>query len=285
MSGSGAAWVRKTLAAYGLRAKKWRGQHFLVDRACCRRIVDAVDPCRDDLVCEIGPGLGALTPLLAEAAGRVVAVEVERSFEDILRERLRGLENVELRFEDARTTPWAEVVPPGARAKLVGNLPYALTGPLLGAVLSQEGRFERIVVMVQREVAERMAAAPGGRAYGFFSVFVQAHARVERLFGVPPQAFWPVPKVASAVVRLWPRPWPEGAEARARLLAVARVAFATRRKTLMNALRAGTGRDRAELAEALAQAGIAPDRRAETLSLPEFAALAARLGGELGPRD
>ncbi|MBX6350211.1 MAG: ribosomal RNA small subunit methyltransferase A [Clostridia bacterium] len=275
-----AAWIRRALAAHGLRPKKWRGQHFLVDRGACRRIVAALEVGPRDLACEVGPGLGALTALLAERAGRVVAVEVERGFEPILRERLAGRANVELRFEDARRTPWGEVVPAGTRAKLVGNLPYSLTGPLLGAVLAAGDRFERIVVMVQREVAERMTAAPGGRAYGFFSVFVQAHARVERLFGVPPQAFWPKPKVASAVVRLWPAPWPGGPEARTRLIQVARMAFSSRRKTLLNALAQASGRSRADLAPTLARAGIAPERRAETLSLPEFAALAGALLAE-----
>lgn len=275
---TGAAETRRLLARHGLAAKKARGQHFLVDDAVARRITAALDPRDDDLVFEIGPGLGALTVHLAKAAGRVVAVEVDRSFEPVLRERLAPFGNVAVRWEDARRTPWREAAGhPGAgggRPKLCGNLPYGLTGPLVGSALREEDLFERIVFMVQREVAERMAAAPGGRDYGYFSLFVQAHAAVEVLERVPPEAFWPRPKVESAIVRLLPRPWTLAGASRERTLALARHAFAQRRKMLLNALAAGLAAPKEEVSALFRAAGIDGARRAETLTIGEFAHLA-----------
>lgn len=272
--------VRDLLRRYGLAARKARGQHFLSDGTVALRIVAALDPDPADTVFEIGPGLGALTVPLAPRVGRVVAVEVDRGFEPVLRDRLAGRGRVEIRWEDARATPWRQLIMaerearPEGTIKLVGNLPYGLTGPLVGDILGVGDAFERVVLMVQREVADRMTASPGGKEYGFFSVFVQSHASVERLFRVPPDAFWPAPKVESAVVRLRPRPWPGGSQRRERMLAVAKTAFAQRRKTLANAIAAGGRVAKSEAVALLQEAGVDPGRRAETLSLSEFDAIA-----------
>lgn len=279
-AGATGAGVRQLLTKHGLAARKSKGQHFLADGGVARRIVMALDPGPRDTVFEVGPGLGALTVPLASRVGRLVAIEVDRGFEPVLKERLRGQTHVEIRWEDARTVPWRQLAlaarqeRPERAVKLVGNLPYGLTGPLVGAILAAGEAFERIVIMVQREVAERMAASPGGKSYGYFSVFVQSHARVERLFGVSAGAFWPAPKVDSAVLRLWPQPWPGGGAARGRMLDVARAAFAQRRKTLANALAADGRITKPVAAARLAAAGVDPGRRAETLSLAEFDAIA-----------
>lgn len=252
------------------------GQHFLRDLRIARSIVALVEPTPEDLVVEIGPGEGALTGELAPKAGRVVALEVDRALAAAVRERFPAVEVVEA---DARTWDYAALQrPPAGRVLVVGNLPYSVGTTILTAVVGAGPVVDELALMLQREVAERVAAAPGSRVYGSLSVFVQLRADVRLALRVPPGAFRPPPKVDSAVLHLRMLPTLRVAVAdEARLTAVVRAAFARRRKTLANALAAGLGMSVADTRRALAGAGIDPGRRAETLTLQEFAAVAARV--------
>jgi 16S rRNA (adenine1518-N6/adenine1519-N6)-dimethyltransferase len=252
------------------------GQHFLRDPGTARAIVDLVAPTASDLVVEIGPGAGALTGLLAERAGRVVALEIDRGLGAGLRTRLP---TVEVLDADARTWNYAGLAAPaGGRVLIVGNLPYSVGKPILAALIEARAAIDEMALMLQREVAERIAAPPGGKAYGSLSVFVQLHCDVRVALRVPPGAFRPPPKVESAVLHLRVLREPRVALADApRFERVVRAAFAQRRKTLANALGAGLGLPLPLVRRAAAEAGVDPTRRAETLTLPEFAELTARL--------
>jgi 16S rRNA (adenine1518-N6/adenine1519-N6)-dimethyltransferase len=252
------------------------GQHFLRDAGIARSIVDLLAPTPADLVVEIGPGQGALTAELSRRAGRVVALEVDRGLSERLRVALPAVEVLDV---DARAWDWCSLArPAGGRALVVGNLPYSVGTNILVALARAPQAIDRIVVMLQREVAERVAAAPGGKTYGSLSVHVQLRWRVELAMRVPPGAFRPPPKVESAVLRLTPLPAPpvELADER-RFEAVVRAAFAQRRKTLANALAKGLGLPVGAAREAAASAGVDPGRRAETLDIREFAEVARRL--------
>jgi 16S rRNA (adenine1518-N6/adenine1519-N6)-dimethyltransferase len=252
------------------------GQHFLRDAGIVRSTVALLAPTTQDLVVEIGPGEGALTTELARQAGRVIALEVDPTLIERLRRRLPA---VEVLAADARTWDYGMLTrPPGGRVLVVGNLPYSVGKPIVAALLEARAVIDRMVLMLQREVAERLAAPPGGKVYGALSVLTQAVCDVELALRVPPGAFRPPPKVESAVVRLTPRALsrvPRDLEARFR--EVVRAAFAQRRKTLGNALAAGLGRSLGAVREAATTCGVDPGRRAETLTIEEFVSLAARL--------
>ena len=252
------------------------GQHFLRDAGIARAIVDLVAPGASDLVVEIGPGEGALTAELARRAGRVIALEVDPALAARLRPRLPGVEIVEA---DARSWEYGMLAaPPGGRVLVVGNLPYSVGKPILTALIAARTAIDAMALMLQREVAERVAAAPGSRVYGSLSVLTQLYADVVVALRVPPEAFRPPPKVESAVIRLQVLPAPRVAIAdERRFHVVVRAAFAQRRKTLANALAAGLGRPADVLRSAMESAGIDPGRRAETLTISEFAELSRRL--------
>ncbi len=252
------------------------GQHFLRDAGIARAIIDLVAPTARDLVVEIGPGEGALTDELARRAGRVIALEVDRALIERLRRRLPGVEVLEA---DARTWDYGLLArPDGGRVLVVGNLPYSVGKPIVAALMDARRALDAMALMLQREVAERLAAPPGGKIYGALSVLTQTVCDVELALRVPPGAFRPPPKVDSAVVRLTPR-----GEARvspaleARFREVVRAAFARRRKTLANALTGGLGLSLGVVREAATRSGVDPGRRAETLTIEEFASLTARL--------
>ena len=252
------------------------GQHFLRDAGAARAIVDLLAPGAADLVVEIGPGEGALTDHLARRAGRVVALEVDRDLIDRLRRRLPTVELVEA---DARTWDYGTLArPPGGRVLVAGNLPYSVGKPILQALVDAGSAIDEMALMLQLEVAERVAAGPGSRTYGSLSILTQVYCDVRIALRVPPGAFRPPPKVESAVLYLRPLAAPrvEAAHQR-RFHAVVRAAFAQRRKTLANALAAGLGVPVETARLAAAGAGVDPGRRAETLDIREFAALALRL--------
>jgi 16S rRNA (adenine1518-N6/adenine1519-N6)-dimethyltransferase len=252
------------------------GQHFLRDPRIARAVVDLIAPTPADLVLEIGPGEGALTGELAARAGRVVALEVDPALVTRLRDRFPAVEVVEA---DARTWDYAAAErPEGGRVLVAANLPYSVGKPILMALVRARTAIDEMALMLQREVAERVAAPPGGKTYGSLSVLTQVSCDVRVAFRVPPGAFRPPPKVESAVLHLRvldvPRvPVPD----EARFRAVVRAAFAQRRKTLANALSAGFGLSSDRVRAALAAVGIDPTRRAETVTIPEFAALASRI--------
>jgi len=257
------------------------GQHFLRDRSVVDRILELVRPTPRDLVVEIGPGRGALTEALAARAGRLLALEVDGALAAALRARFAEAPHIEIRQSDARRFDYAglraHLPDPEGRVLIVGNLPYSVGKPILAALVESGPAIDEMALMLQKEVAERVAAEPGGKTYGALSVLTQMAAAVRLAFTVPPGAFSPPPQVDSAVLHLAPRREPPVPVADpTRFAAVVRAAFSQRRKSLANALGAGLGLSTDRARRLALAAGIDPGRRAETLSLAEFAQLAAR---------
>ena len=247
------------------------GQHFLADVRVLRRIADALDLTGEETVIEIGPGRGALTDLLVDRARRLVAVELDRALADLLRRRYADRPHVEIVERDVLATDLGALA--GGPYVLVGNVPYYITTPILFHAL-QPPAPERAVYLVQREVAERIVAAPGTDAYGALSVNVQAAAEATVLFAVPPGAFRPPPKVDSAVVRIRPLAEPLVAEAELEpLRRLVQASFGLRRKQMRRVLRTVRGVDAATAEAMLDAAGIAPDARPETLAPADFVRL------------
>ena len=254
------------------RAKKWLGQHFLVDENFLGVIERLAELEPTDVVLEIGPGTGVLTRHLADNVGEVHAVELDESLEEPLADALGGATNVHLVFADAVKFDYATLEPPPT--KLVANLPYNVATPIVVESLERIPSLERWVVMVQREVAERFFASPRTKAYGAVSVLLQLHTRKLGSHRVPPTAFRPRPRVDSAIVAFERYPGPRLDLVRP----VVEAAFAHRRKTLANSL-AHTGfASRAEAEQALADIGREPGVRAEELAPEEFVELAKAFG-------
>ena len=239
------------------------GQHFLADRRVQQRILEALHLTPEDLVIEIGAGRGAMTGLLAEHAGRVVAVEVDPRLAAELREKFRGHPRVEIVEGDILTLPLEY-----PRARVFGNLPYYITSPILMRLFARAAQFDEIVVMVQKEVAQRLAAAPGSRTYGLLSVTARFYTRPELLFTIPPGAFRPAPQVDSALVRMRVAPHGPPDEGFFRFL---RAAFHQKRKRLVNNLKALYGAERVK--QAMERSGLPMGARAEEMSLEQFQAL------------
>ena len=273
--------VKALLERHGFRFSKALGQNFLIDPSVPRRIAEASGADENALALEVGPGVGCLTSELARRAKKVVAIELDNALRGVLAETLGGLENVEIVWGDAAKLDLAALVRERAgalRPVVCANLPYSVTTPLLAAFI-EAGCFERMTVMIQREVAQRLAAAPGTKDYGAFTVFVNWHCEVKRLFDVPPECFMPRPRVTSSVAALTPRAEPPCAvRDEALMFRCVRAAFSQRRKTLSNALSNGLGGfERAEVLAALDAAGIDPRSRGETLSGADFARLSDAL--------
>lgn len=266
------------LRRHGLRPKKSWGQNFLGDDHHLAAIAAAVELAPGDTVVELGAGLGHLTRHLAAAGAHVVAVERDRDLVPILRAEMQGLD-VEVREANAATFDLRAVAErAGRRIAVVGNLPYHLSTEILFHVESQREAVDRIVFLLQREVSERIASAPGSKSYGVLSVLLQLQAEVDIPHHVPAGAFTPPPEVESAVVRLRFRERPRADPGDERIFRrVVKAAFAQRRKTLGNALRAARLATPEALHDAFARSGIDPGRRAETLSVEEFATLSREL--------
>ena len=246
-------------------AKKHLGQHFLHDRGIISDIVHAVDPQPGDRLVEIGPGQGAITFPLLDRHGELTVIEFDRDLIFPLTEAARAHGTLEVIHRDVLTVDFSALAHNGGPIRLVGNLPYNLSSPILFHALAHAGAISDMHFMLQKEVVERMAAAPGSKVYGRLSVMLQAYCTVIPLFTVPPGAFRPAPKVDSAVVRLRPRPPGDIGIADARRFAeVVRAAFGQRRNTLRNAL---SGVLEAGEFEA---AGIDPGARAEQLAVADF---------------
>jgi 16S rRNA (adenine1518-N6/adenine1519-N6)-dimethyltransferase len=258
--------------------RKSLGQNFLVDENIISRIIQAAQITKDDTVIEIGPGMGAMTKDLAVAAGRVIAIELDERLFRKLKAELKDADNLDLILGDALTFPYESLPGP---VKVAANLPYYISTPIITRLIDARENISAMVLMLQKEVAQRITAKPGGKEYGYLSVMVQLWTEAVNLFDVPKEAFTPVPKVDSAVVRLKVR----GAPAvRVPDLVffekVVSAAFSQRRKTLRNSLKNSgvTEPSRFDAAMELAlKSGIDPMRRAETLSLSEFATLAGIL--------
>jgi 16S rRNA (adenine1518-N6/adenine1519-N6)-dimethyltransferase len=259
-----------------MRAKRSLGQNFLRDYSIIDRIIDALDLDADDTVIEIGPGQGALTSGLLDAAGHVIAIEFDRDLIAPLRVQFHGASNLTIFNEDALSVDLAEILKGSASAKtkLIANLPYNISTPILQRLVEQRHLFARLVLMFQREVVERITAKPGGRERGYLSVLVENAFETERLFDVPPTAFRPVPKVWSAVVRFTPKTSSLSDETGFRDL-LSRT-FAQKRKTLLNNLKSSI----TDIGSKLTKAGIDGKRRAETLTLEEWITLFSTLSAE-----
>ncbi|HTB77515.1 MAG TPA: 16S rRNA (adenine(1518)-N(6)/adenine(1519)-N(6))-dimethyltransferase RsmA [Polyangiaceae bacterium] len=271
---------RTLLREAGLRPKKSFGQNFLVAEGIARAIARACVP--DDevgkaRVVEIGAGTGALTGLLAERAASVAAIERDRDLVPLLAQALEGT-CARVIEEDAQSVDFAALLgPPDAPRVLCGNLPYQITGPLMRMAVENAEHFDRAVFMVQDEVAQRLAARPGTKAWGGLTVFVRAAFDVRRVLRAPPGAFHPPPDVTSAVIELVPVRPPRARETE-QFRALVRRAFEARRKTLRNAW-AGLAGDGESLERAAAKAGISLDARGETLDVDAFARMADAIRG------
>ncbi len=253
------------------RPKKSFGQHFLHDRHYIDNIVQAIAPRHDDFLVEIGPGEGALTLPLLAAAGKLTAIELDTDLIPGLRERAATVGELHVVHADVLKVDFSEMARSHgvARLRLAGNLPYYISSPILFHCVEHAATIQDMHFMLQKEVVDRMAAAPGSKVYGRLSVMLQLACRVEPLFDVPPQAFRPPPKVESAVVRLQPIPLHELHDAQPEhLYAVVRAAFGQRRKTLANALKQLLD------SEAIRRADVDPRARAETLAPADFVRLA-----------
>ncbi|NMC31713.1 MAG: 16S rRNA (adenine(1518)-N(6)/adenine(1519)-N(6))-dimethyltransferase RsmA [Veillonellaceae bacterium] len=264
--------TRHILNRFGIRTQKKLGQHFLVDETVVRRIAESLELKANMPVLEIGPGIGTLTQFLAMTGACVTAVELDRRCIEIMGTTLRAYENVHIVQGDVLTLDFAELMGAGP-FQIVGNLPYYITTPIVMKILEGNVPAEKMVFMVQKEVADRMVSAPGSKEYGALSVAVQYHTEAVKLFEVPSAAFMPPPAVDSAVILCTKRAQPPVDVPSAKLFfRVVRAAFGQRRKTLANSLQGG-GFAKEEVIAMLQETGIKGERRGETLSLEEFAAL------------
>jgi len=253
------------------------GQHFLRDQRTIHRIIDALNPKTDETIVEIGPGTGALTSVLVERAGRLIAVEFDNKLAPLLQERFGGFGNFKLVMADALTLDFCKEIQPAHSARLVANLPYNISTAILQRLIAQRACIDEMVLMLQREVVERLLAPAGTSDRGFISVLVEAYCEAEKLFDVAPGAFRPPPKVWSSVMRLKIRPRINAENTDEGLLwEVVSAGFAQKRKTILNNLRHASGRLQETLKRnggasiVLCRANVELQRRAETLTLEEW---------------
>ena len=280
--------VQALLARHGFRFSKSMGQNFLMDPAVPVRIAESAGLSPSVGVLEIGPGIGALTVELAQRAGHVTAVELDRALLPLLDETLAPYPNTEVISGNILQQDLKELTSralPGLAPVVCANLPYNITSPVLSHLI-EAGCFQRITVMVQREVALRICAAPGSADYGAFSVYVQYHMQPALLFDVPPESFLPAPKVTSSVITMTPYDTrPVSVQDEALFFRVVKAAFGQRRKTLANALHAAFGSrlSKPELQQILSACSLPGDIRGERLDLAAFAAVTAQIQAALSP--
>jgi len=275
--------TKTLLNQYGLKLKKSLGQNFLIDESVLDQIMDSLNLSKSDGVIEIGPGLGALTEKLAEKAGKVVSVEIDGRLVPVLRELFQDKSNVQILHQDFLKVDLVELANeflPGQKLTVAANLPYYVTTPILLKLLHGELPLKSIVVMVQKEVASRIAASPGEKDYGSLSIAVQYYAQAESILYVPRSSFLPNPNVDSAVLKLDILSEPAvRIKDETFFFKVVRSAFRQRRKTLFNNVTHNLFPqvDKDEIRSMMLDSGIDPKRRAETLSLEEFASLCESL--------
>ncbi|MBE7030325.1 MAG: 16S rRNA (adenine(1518)-N(6)/adenine(1519)-N(6))-dimethyltransferase RsmA [Ruminococcaceae bacterium] len=271
--------LKSLLARHGFHFSKSLGQNFLLDKNVLDEIVHAAGIDTDSEVLEIGPGFGTLTQALCSAAGKVAAIEIDSAALPVLEETCAPFDNLTVIHGDVLKLDLKSLIAEqfsGHTVKVAANLPYYITSPILTMLIENELPIQSITVMVQKEVADRLCAAPGGKEYGVLSVAVQFYCTAQTVCIVPPESFMPPPSVDSAVVHLTLRNTPAvEVPDRALFFRVVRAAFALRRKTLLNSLTGSglLGLSKELIAYALDEAQIAPNRRGETLSLEEFAKL------------
>ncbi len=271
---------------YQFAFQKKFGQNFLIDSSILDKIIESADITKQDCVLEIGPGIGTMTQRLAAEAGEVIAVEIDRNLIPILHDTLADCDNVTLINEDILKVDinrLAQEHNGGRPIKVVANLPYYITTPIIMALFEKHVPLQSVTIMVQKEVADRMRVGPGTKDYGALSLAVQYYARPEIITRVPAACFMPRPNVDSTVIRLtrYEKPPVEVGDEE-RLFAIIRASFNQRRKTLANGLAnaGGLGVSRAQVEEALMEMGLPPATRGETLTLERFAELSNLLAGE-----
>jgi 16S rRNA (adenine1518-N6/adenine1519-N6)-dimethyltransferase len=260
------------------------GQNFLTDKRIIQRIVESLAPKSDETIVEIGPGKGALTKSLLEKAGRLIAIEFDRSLIPILEESFGSEKNFTLIQSDALVTDICDVITPAIQARVVANLPYNIATAILQRLIEQRCCLTEMVLMLQKEVVERITAGPGSGERGYLSVFVQAYCETEKLFDVAPSSFRPAPKIWSSMLRLVVRPQLAVDVPNEKLLwQVVSAGFAQRRKTILNNLRNAPAplqeivKSHGGASIVLCQAEVDLQRRAETLTLDEWARIARAL--------
>ncbi len=267
------AQTKRRLRRFDLKARKGLGQHFLVDGEVLEAIIAAAELNPSDIVVEIGPGLGILTGELAQKAGQVIAVELDDKLAALLKQTLASFDNVTIINEDVLKIAPQDLLKKQAKPdyKVVANLPYYITSPVLRHFLEASAKPRAMIVMVQKEVAEAIAARPGDMS--LLSVSVQYYAEPRIISLVPAESFYPAPEVSSAIMKIDVYPKPKVDVDEKGFFAVVRAGFAAPRKQLANSLAQGLGRDKAEVLSLLKEANIAPQRRAETLTIEEWAGL------------
>ena len=271
--------IRNELREYGFFPKKRLGQHFLVDRNILNKVVRTAGVGEEDVVIEVGPGPGEMTLALARLVKRVIAVEIDPKLVEILKKKLAGWPNVEVVKSDILKVDFKRLYKKeGHPIKVVANLPYQISTPLLFRFIEAKEAFSTLTLMLQREVAERMAAPSGGKAYGPLSIFVQLFLDVSIRFFIKPSAFFPPPKIESAVVHMVWKEKPRIEEKDEEWFKkVVKACFGYRRKTLLNALKHSELPLDESTGSKMEKAGIDPQRRPETLTIEEFIRLADAL--------
>jgi len=280
--------IRLLLLQFQLSPDKRKGQHFLCDHNVLQKTLDAAEVQPDECVLEIGSGIGTLTRALAERACCVLTLEVDAKLIPVLEQNLHSYPNVHIVHGDflRENLPLRIAETFGERPfKVVANIPYGITSPILDRLFGVACGWKRAVLMIQREVAERLVAQPNTSQYSAISVFAQYHSRVEIVHPVPRTVFYPAPEVDSAIVRFTPIVRALSDENERLLFRIVRAAFGQRRKTLLNALSGGLALPRETVQEMLQMQGIDPQRRGETLSLQEFIQLATALAPHCRPRS
>jgi 16S rRNA (adenine1518-N6/adenine1519-N6)-dimethyltransferase len=266
--------TKNIVKKYGFKFSKSLGQNFLIDDTVLEDIIQAADITPDDLVIEIGPGVGTLTRLLLQRAKKVCAVELDTDLIPILNEELKDFDNLTIIHGDALKVDFREIIGEEKSVKVVANLPYYVTTPIISRLLKGDYNFSSITIMIQKEVAERIAAKENTKEYGALSLLVQYHCSVDVVRRVSPAAFIPQPKVDSMVIKLNKLPKPRvDVSDEEFFFKVIRESFNMRRKTLSNSLK-NLKIDKEKLQKAFEDSGIDPKRRGETLSIEEFAKLA-----------
>ena len=267
---------------YNFQLSRSLGQNFITDRSIIERIVEGAGVGENDLVIEIGPGIGVLTAEAAESAARVIAVEIDSKLIPILSETLAEYDNIKVINQDILKTDVNKIIEEEKAAgnftgavRIIGNLPYYITTPIIMGLLESGVKADSITVMMQKEVADRIKASPGSKTYGAISAAVQYYCIVEQIASVPKEVFVPRPKVDSAVLNLHIRKEkPVELTDEKMFFACIRSGFGQRRKTLLNSLTGTAGLSKEDIRNILSTAGIDPVRRAETLNMEEFAAIA-----------
>jgi len=274
--------TREAMKKFGIRASKKYGQNFLIDKSVLEKILEVSDIDKDSMVLEIGPGLGTLTRQLCERAGKVLAVEIDKDLIKALNINMSSYSNFKLINDDIMKLNLKELLKENFgdnKAKVVANLPYYITSPIIMKLLEEKLNLSSITLMVQKEVAQRITASPGSKDYGVLTLSVQHYAIPELAVIVPAEAFMPVPGVDSAVIHMKVREKaPVSLTDESLFFRVIKAAFAQRRKTILNALNGSDLKlDKNVIEEVLSSCNIDPKRRGETISMDEFAELSNKI--------